>query len=266
MTKDILKKKKLFLLDMDGTIYLDNILFENSLNFLEYVKSIDGEYIFLTNNSSKSVSDYIKKLNSLSIVVDSKNFMTSSQATTLFLKEHYEGKKIYVLGTDSFKKELIESKLKIVDKYEIDIDCLIVGFDTELSYSKLIDACKLLTIGVDYIATNPDLVCPTSFGFIPDCGSICNMLETATGKVPEYIGKPKATMVELAMKASGFSSEETIVIGDRLYTDIACGINAGVTTGVVLTGETKTKDIENTEFKPDFVFSNIGELYNLLIE
>lgn len=266
MTKDILRKKRLFLLDMDGTIYLDNILFDKSLEFLKHIKSIGGEYVFLTNNSSKSVSDYIDKLNALSILVDSKNFMTSSQATALYLEEHYKRKKIYVLGTESFKRELIENKLNIVEEYEVDIDCLVVGFDTELVYSKLMDACKLLTEEVDYIATNPDLVCPTSFGFIPDCGSICNMLEIATGKIPKYIGKPNSSMVELAMKATGFSDEETIVIGDRLYTDIACGINAGITTGVVLTGETKAKDIEITEFMPDYIFSDIGELYRLLTE
>ena len=266
MTNDKLKQKKLFLLDMDGTIYLDNILFEHSLDFLNYVKSIGGKYVFLTNNSSKSINDYINKLNKLSIEVDSSNFMTSSQATSLHLKQNYGDKKIYVLGTESLKRELSDAGLNIVDAFSDDIDCLLVGFDTELNYSKLDDACRILTRDVIYLATNPDLVCPTSFGFIPDCGSICNMIETATGKTPEYIGKPKPTMVELAMQASGFSHDETIVIGDRLYTDIACGINAGVSTGVVLTGETKSIHLTNTEFKPDYVFENIGQLYKILTE
>lgn len=266
MINDKLKQKKLFLLDMDGTIYLDNILFEYSLDFLKYVKSIGGKYVFLTNNSSKSINDYINKLNKLSIEVDTSNFMTSSQATSLHLKQNYVDKKIYVLGTESLKKELSEDGLNIIDKYSDDIDCLLVGFDTELNYSKLDDACRILTRDVIYLATNPDLVCPTSFGFIPDCGSICNMIETATGKTPEYIGKPKPMMVELAMQANGFSHEETIVIGDRLYTDIACGINAGVSTGVVLTGETKAVHLTNTEFTPDYVFENIGQLYKMLIE
>lgn len=266
MNSEILKKKKLFLLDMDGTIYLDNVLFKDSLKFLNYIKSIGGEYVFLTNNSSKSVNDYIQKLESLSIVVNLNNFMTSSQATGLFLNQHYKNSKIYVLGTNSFKKELEDNNLNVVDVYEDDIDCLVVGFDTELTYQKLIDSSKLLTKGVDYIATNPDLVCPTSFGFIPDCGSICDMLTIATDKTPKYIGKPNPTMVELAINATGFSADETIIIGDRLYTDIACGINAGVTTGVVLTGETKVKDVQTTKFKPDFIFSDISELYSLLIK
>lgn len=264
MTNDKLKQKKLFLLDMDGTIYLDNVLFEYSLEFLNYVKSIGGKYVFLTNNSSKSVNDYVNKLSKLSIEVDSSNFMTSSQATSLHLKQSYKNKKVYVLGTESFKKELREDGLNIVDEYFEDIDCLLVGFDTQLKYSKLEDACRILTKDLDYLATNPDLVCPTSFGFIPDCGSICNMLKIATGKTPEYIGKPKPTMIELAVQANGFTKEETIFIGDRLYTDIACGINAGVATGIVLTGETTLEHLLETDFTPDYVFSSIEQLYKIL--
>ncbi len=261
MTNHDMLSKKLFLLDMDGTIYLDEILFEHSLDFLKHIKDIGGQYIFLTNNSSKSVNDYIEKLKHLGIDSSFENFMTSSQATAIYLKKNYEERKIYVAGTKSLLKELVEYGLDVTDKIEDGIECLVVGFDTELNYDKVIDACKLLSQGVDYIATNPDLVCPTTFGFVPDCGSICEMLKLATNREPIYIGKPEPTMVEHAISRTAFSREETIVIGDRLYTDIACGINAGVTTAVVLTGETKKEDLENTSFTPDFVFKNIGELY-----
>lgn len=260
-----LKKKKLFLLDMDGTIYLDNKLFPDSKNFLGYIRENGGKYIFLTNNSSKSVLDYIEKLKKLEIEVDESNFLTSTQATALYLKENYLEKKIYVLGTESFKKELRNNNFLVVDQYEEDIDCLVVGFDTELTYEKITVACKLLNKGVDYIATNPDLICPTSFGYIPDCGSICKMIEDATGKTPIYLGKPNPNMVKLAVEKTSFSKEETIMIGDRLYTDIACGINAGITTAAVLTGETKANDIETTPYKPDYVFNDISELYKILL-
>ncbi|MCM3693208.1 HAD-IIA family hydrolase [Neobacillus niacini] len=259
-----LSQKKLFLLDMDGTIYLDNILFDKSLEFLEALKNSGGKYVFLTNNSSKSVQDYIVKLTHLGIHVDESNFLTSSQATSIYLTQYYKNKKIYVLGTESFKKELEHNNIWVTDRYDQAVNCLVVGFDTELTFNKLVDACQLLNNGVDFIATNMDLVCPTSHGFIPDCGSICNMLATATGRQPTFIGKPNPLMVELAIKNSDFSKDETIVLGDRLYTDIACGINAGVTTGVVLTGETKIGDLDNTNYKPDFVFENIKEVYNNL--
>ena len=222
--------------------------------------------MFLTNNSSKSVNDYIDKLSKLSIKVDSSNFMTSSQATSIYLQKNSINKKIYVLGTESFKNELISDGLSIVDEYSENIDCLLVGFDTELNYSKIKDACRILIKDVEYLATNPDLVCPTAFGFVPDCGAICKMIEIASGKIPKFIGKPNSTMVELAIQANNFSKDETIVIGDRLYTDIACGINAGVSTAVVLTGETKLHHIGKSEFQPKYNFENIGELYKLLFK
>lgn len=262
---EYLKKKRLFLLDMDGTIYLDDVLFECSIDFLNYVREIAGKYVFLTNNSSKSVKDYVKKLRSLGIDVDESNFFTSSQATSLYLIQNPKWSNIYVLGTKSFKDELIQRGINVTDEYGEGIDCLVVGFDTELTYSKLVDGCRLLFGGVDFIATNPDLVCPSSFGFIPDCGSICEVLRIATGRTPFYVGKPSATMVDLVVSSSGYSKDETIVIGDRLYTDIACGINAKVTTAVVLTGETKREDLNNTKFAPDYVFEDIKHLYETLV-
>lgn len=219
----------------------------------------------MTNNSSRSINDYIEKLSSLGVDVDETHFLTSSQATSLYLLSNYKNKKIYVLGTKSFKKELINDGVWVTEQCEDDIHCLVVGFDTELTYAKLVDACKLLKREISFVATNPDLICPTSFGFIPDCGSICNMLKTSTGREPIYIGKPNSTMVDLAIKNSEFSKEETIVIGDRLYTDIACGINAGVTTALVLTGETKKEHLTNTQYRPDYVFDHIKHIYNLYL-
>ena len=143
---------------------------------------------------------------------------------------------------------------------------MVVGYDTELNYGKLIDACRLLIKDdVDFIATNPDYVCPVSFGYVPDCGSICEMLTVATKKQPRYIGKPNAAMVELAIKNSRFIKEETIVIGDRLYTDIACANNAKVTSALVLSGETKQEDVPQSSYKADYIFKDIGEIYKLFL-
>ena len=263
-TPDVLKKKKLFLLDMDGTIYIENTLFDFTLDFLDYIKSIGGKYIFITNNSSKSVTDYVDKLRRMGIDVDLSNFLTSSQATAVYLNRQFPGKKIYVMGTESLKEEFRKAGIRITDKYEEDIDCFVAGFDTELVYQKLHDASVLLTEGVSFVATNPDLVCPTSFGFIPDCGSMCMMLENATGRKPYYVGKPNPMMIEMAIEKSGSTKEETLVIGDRIYTDVKSGINAGVTTALVLSGETKRADLEASTDKPDFVFENVGELLELL--
>ena len=260
-----LKDIRLFLLDMDGTIYLDNDLFDGTLDFLEYIKQIGGKYYFLTNNSSKSVDKYIEKLEKLGISSAKDDFLTSTNATILYLQnKNYH--KIYAFGTTSFKEQLAEANLPITDKLEDDIDCLCMGFDTELSFQKLEDACILLNKGVDYIATNPDWVCPTWYGFVPDCGSVSQMLHNATKRMPKFIGKPEPTMAVLAMEKAGYSPEETAIIGDRLYTDIACGINAGIHSIFVLSGEGTLEDVETGSTKPEYIYDNIQSLYLDLIK
>lgn len=258
-----LKTKKLFLLDMDGTIYLDNDLFDGTLDFLEYVRNIGGRYIFMTNNSSKSVDKYIEKLSGMGIEATADDFLTSTDATILYLnKKNYN--KIYAFGTESFKEQLRKANLPITDVLEDDIDCLCMGFDTELTFKKLEDACILLGRDIDYVATNPDWVCPTSYGFVPDCGSVSQMLFNATKRKPYFIGKPQPDMPLLAIEKTGFSKDEAMVMGDRLYTDIACGVNAGISTCFVLSGEGTMEDVEKSDVKPEFIIQDIRELYEVL--
>ena len=248
---------------MDGTLYVGNRLFDFTLPFLEYIKEIGGKAMFLTNNSSKNVSDYIIKLKNMGINSQKSDFFTSLDATVCYLNKNHKDKKIYVFGTSSMKNELAD-KFNITDVYSNDVDCLLMGFDTELKFSKLEDACKLLNNGVDYIATNPDLVCPTEYGSVPDCGSVSEMLYNATLRRPLFIGKPAPEMILFAIKNANMTKEQSIVIGDRLHTDIASGINAKITTALVLSGESQICDIENSTYKPDFVFKNIGELHEKL--
>lgn len=262
-----LKDKKLFLLDMDGTIYLDNNLFEGVKEFLEYIKHTKGRYIFMTNNSSKSVNAYIEKLENLGINSAPSDFVTSVDATIEFLKERYGDefgmKNIYIMGTQSFEEQMKDAGFRVFTEPSDDIDIALCGFDRELTYKKLEDVCRLLSNPnktIDYLATNPDWVCPTEFGYVPDCGSMCRMIEEATGKQPHFIGKPNPNMANIAIKKTGFSIEETMLIGDRLYTDIACGNNAGIDTCFVLSGEGTLDDLKNFSFKPTYVFENIREL------
>ncbi len=255
-----LKSKRLFLLDMDGTIYLDNDIFDGTLDFLNYVKSIGGRYIFLTNNSSKGVDKYIEKLEKMAIKATADDFLTSTDATILCLKER-KYKKIYAFGTASFVKQLKDAGLCVTTQREDGIDCLCLSNDTELTFQKLEDACILLGENIDYIATNPDWVCPTWYGFVPDCGSFADIIYNATKKRPKFIGKPEPEMAYLAMNATGFSREETVLMGDRLYTDIACGVNAGISTVFVLSGEGTMEDLEKSDVKPEFIYDNIRKLY-----
>jgi len=260
-----LKDKRLFLLDMDGTIYLDEQLFDGTLDFLAYVQRIGGRAMYLTNNSSKSVSSYVDKLRRLGIEASARDFFTSVNATVLHLQQR-SFHKIYAFGTESFKQQLREGGLPVTDRLEEDIDCLCMGFDTELTFQKLEDACILLNRGVVYIATNPDWVCPTWYGSVPDCGSVAEMLHHATGRRPQVIGKPQPHMVELAVKGTNFTKEQTILLGDRLYTDIKSGINAGIDTVLVLSGEATLEDLASSDVKPAYVFENIRDFLNHITE
>ena len=262
---DEIKDKKLFLLDIDGTIGFDASLFDGAKEFFHQVKENGGKYIFITNNSTKSIKDYVEKFTGMGVDVDDSNFITSSYATALYLKQEYPDRKLFVVGTASFIEELKEFKLDITEELEEDVSAVVVGFDNELNYQKVTKACELLeTRNVDYIATNPDLVCPVGFGYIPDCGAICDFLDKAVHKKPLYIGKPNPIIVDMSLHTTGYTKEETVVIGDRLYTDIACGIHAGVDTVLVFTGEAKEKDLNETEFPPDYYCNSIADIYQSL--
>ena len=262
---EALKNKKLFLLDMDGTLYLDDDLFDGTVDFLRRVKEMDGRYLFLTNNSSKSVSAYVEKLARLGIPATQEEFFTSTMATCVYLQQHYTGKKIYAAGTASFRQELQQAGFPVTDRLEEDVDCLLIGNDTELTFQKLEDACILLGRGVTYLATNPDWVCPTAYGYVPDCGAVCQMLWHATGKEPYVIGKPQPDMALLAMAKWGAKAEETVLIGDRIYTDIACGVNAGIDTILVFSGETTRDQWKRSDIKPTYTAADIAEVYRALL-
>lgn len=260
-----LRTKKLWLFDMDGTIYEEDRVFKGSVELLQNIVHYGGRYVFITNNSSKSVEDYLGKLKSLGIPADTDNFFTSAQAMCLYLKKNYNGKKIYCQGTRSFIEEFRKEGFDITEDVER-VDLVIAGYDTELTYLKLRKTCEILsTQDTGYFATNPDLRCPAGFGFVPDCGSICSMIEAATGRKPVYIGKPNASMVDIIRERYRYTKDETVVIGDRLYTDIALGVNAGVTSVCVLTGETKIEDLSNNGTIPDYVFHGIWEIKDCLI-
>lgn len=255
---------KLFLFDMDGTLYLGNRLYDFTIELLTQIRRTGGRYLFMTNNSSKSVADYIKKLAKLGIEATREDFITSSQATAYYLKKHHNGQILYVCGTNSLKEELRSEGFTVTEDAE-EAQCIVMGFDTELTFKKLEDVSwLLLTREIPFIATNPDLVCPTEFGSVPDCGSVCQMIYNATGKRPVVIGKPSPLMPELAMERLGVSKEETCVIGDRIYTDVKSGLNAGITGILVMSGETTPQILAESPDKPHLVLEDAGEILEIL--
>ena len=259
-----LSEKKFFLLDMDGTIYLDSNLFDGTLDFLSRVKEMGGKYLFVTNNSSKGTEAYVRKLKGLGIEATEEDFLTSTDATILYLKENFPGRRFYSFGTESFTSQLRGAGIDVVTDRCEGIFGIVMGNDNELTFKKLEDACILLLDDIEYIATNPDWVCPTAFGYVPDCGSVAEMLFRATGKKPHFIGKPRPEMLLLSMAKYGYSKDETLMVGDRVYTDIASGYNAGVDTVFVLSGEGTMEDVQNTDTKPTYIMKSIRELYEAI--
>ena len=262
---EIIQNMKLYLFDMDGTLYLGSRLYDFTIELLQEIRRTGGKYLFITNNSSKSVADYVKKLAGFGIEATREDFMTSSQATAYYLHKHHEGQRLYVCGTESLKEELRSEGFTVTSNID-EVDCIVMGFDTELTFQKLHDVSYLLLTRPElpYIATNPDLVCPTEFGSVPDCGSVCGMIFNATGKRPVVIGKPSALMPELAMDKLCIPKEQTCVVGDRIYTDVKSGLNAGCVGILVMSGETIYEILAQSPDKPHLVLESAREILDVL--
>ena len=261
MFKDI----QCFILDMDGTLYLGNKLIDGALDFIKKVTSSNRLYFFLTNNSSKNSRDYQKKLAKLGIESSIEQTINSGQVTADYIKKLQADATVYLVGTNSLHQEFQKANLKIATERTQKIDFIVLGFDTTLNYQKLWDAHDLILKGVPYLATNPDYVCPLENGkTMPDCGSMISLLKASTGREPLIIGKPNPLMVDYVLKKSGIPKGKTALIGDRLYTDIQTGINAGITSILVLSGETRECDLKNCQEKPDYVFPDLKEIARLL--
>ena len=251
---------------MDGTLYLDDRLFDGVKEFLARIRERGGRYLFLTNNSSRGVESYMEKLGGMGIRTERRDYLTSVDAAIDCLRRRYPGKRCYVQGTRSFYDQLAAAGIPVTCDREDGVDILLSGFDRELTFQKLEDSCILLNRGVTWLATNPDWVCPTWYGAVPDCGSVCQMLTNATGREPIFIGKPQPAMAELAMRRTGFGREETVLIGDRVYTDIACAVNAGIDSILVLSGEGTREDTEKFGVRPTWIYDDIAAVYREMEE
>ena len=261
---------RLFLLDMDGTLYLGDDVFDGAVDFIHSISETGRNYIYLTNNSSRAGVDYITRLRKLGFPCEAENVFTSGMATGEFLNQNYPGAKVYLAGTKAFYRELQSYGIDLVNDEnghtDVDtVDVVVQGFDTELVYEKLDLACHFLRRGAKFIAANPDWVCPMPADeVLPDCGSICALLTAASGVKPEYIGKPNRNMIDVVSKMTGVPNENICAVGDRLYTDIAVAANAGSVSVCVLSGESSEQDIAESEVKPDYVLKDVAEIAKIL--
>ena len=261
---------QLFLLDMDGTLYLGDEVFPTAVDFIHSIAETGRNYIYLTNNSSRAGVDYITRLRKLGFPCERENVFTSGMATGMYLNQRHPGASVYLAGTKAFYRELQSYGVNLVNDElghtEAEtVDVVVQGFDTELVYEKLDKAVHFLRRGAKFIAANPDWVCPMAAGeVLPDCGSICALLTASTGVEPEYIGKPNRNMIDVVSKMTGIPNENICAVGDRLYTDIAVAKNAGSVSICVLSGESSEADIEASDVKPDYVLKDVGEIAKIL--
>ncbi|MDD3222116.1 MAG: HAD-IIA family hydrolase [Lachnospiraceae bacterium] len=252
--KELLSHVRLFVLDMDGTFFLGNRRIDGALDFVKKVKETGRDFIFFTNNSSKNGNMYVEKLNGMECPVSREDIMTSGDVTVEYLKTNYPGKSVYLAGTPALE-ELFQQEGILLTKGKPDV--VVVGFDMTLTYEKLERVCTYIREGAVFLATHKDINCPTENGFIPDCGAMCAAIALSTGVEPRYLGKPCKETVDMVLQKTGYTREEIAFVGDRIYTDVASGVNNGATGILVLSGETKAEDIGNSEIKPDAVFESL---------
>lgn len=262
MNKNLrLNSKKYFVLDMDGTFYLGNRLLDGSLEFLDRLNSQGYDFLFFTNNSSQNPEVYINKLKSMGCVIGPSKIVTSGMVTTHYLKKHYKDPRVYLLGTPALEDQFKKDGINLVEENP---ELVVAGFDTTVTYEKLSKACTFIRKGAKFIATHPDFNCPVENGFIPDCGAICAFITASTGVLPKYLGKPYTETLEFIIDHLSCTKDELVFVGDRLYTDIAIGVNHGVTSILVLSGETKLEDAEKSEVKPDIIVDRLVDIVNFL--
>lgn len=247
-----------FLLDMDGTFYLGDQLIEGSLDFLAKLEATGRTARFLTNNSSKSASVYAQKLARMGVSEQYRDVITSGHAAAHYIMQRFPDGKGWLLGNDMLHEELLGLGLVFTDD---DPDYVLVAFDTTLDYAKMCRVCDLIRAGKPYIATHPDYNCPTETGFIPDIGAIMAFIKASTGRDADVIlGKPYVGIVEEALRRTGFGLSETAMVGDRLYTDVATGVNHGMTGILVLSGEATMDDVAVSDVKPDLIFGRLADM------
>ncbi len=255
MKNSELRKIKLFVLDMDGTIYLGEKILPGAIEFVHTARETGRKVVFFTNNASKNPFNYVDKLNRMGFGAERCDVVTAGDVTIEYLKRNRPNESVYLVGTPALEESFKEAGIELSEKANI----VVSSFDTTLTYEKLVIACDLIRNGADFYCTHPDFNCPTENGFIPDSGAIAALITASTGAEPKYFGKPYKETADMISELFGVPFSETAIVGDRLYTDIALGKNNGLMSVLVLSGETKIEDV-NHENAPDIILDGIGEI------
>jgi 4-nitrophenyl phosphatase len=264
MIQEPLLRVKCFLLDMDGTFNLGDQIIDGSLLFIETLDELGIDYLFLTNNSSKHRGQYAEKITRLGLPVPEEKVFTSGEATALYMQQEHPGASVYVVGTPALEEEFRQHGFQLEAHHP---QAIVLGFDTTLTYEKLWKLCDFVRAGLPYLATHPDFNCPTETGFMPDIGAMIAFVRASTGREPDLVvGKPNRMIVDAVAQKLGLHIAEMAMVGDRLYTDIALGQTSGITTCLVLSGETHPQDLVDSPYQPTYTFENLAAIADWLKE
>jgi HAD superfamily hydrolase (TIGR01450 family) len=251
-------KTRCFLLDMDGTVYLEDRWIDGAPDFLERVRQRGKKFVFLTNNSSAGSAAYFAKLAKMGLDIEPWQLATSGDAAIDCLLREMPGKRVFLMGNPGLREDFERRGVALDDENP---DVVVTAFDTGFDYKKLVRLCDFVRDGRPYIATHPDLNCPTKSGFVPDVGALLAYVEASTGRRPDrVIGKPNGGIVEYALKLAGSEKEHSAMVGDRLYTDIPAGVNNGLLSVCVLSGESAPDEVARYEVQPHLVFDSVREM------
>lgn len=255
------RSARLFLLDMDGTFYLGDALLPGALEFLALCRETGRRFAFLTNNSSRGKADYVARLRGFGADVGEEDIFTSGDATLLYLAEHGFSNELLLIGTPSLEAQFQAAGYETRARAP---QAVVLGFDTTITYEKLVLLCDAVRAGLPYIATHPDYNCPVAGGFIPDIGAVIAFVQASTGRAPDVVvGKPNGYIARAAARKYGVALGGLCMVGDRLYTDIALGA-CGCGTALVLCGETTPADLAASSVVPGVVCADLAELGGML--
>lgn len=255
---------KLFIFDLDGTIYHDGILIGDAKNTLQTLRNNGGKIVYLTNNSSRSKKAYVERLKNIGIFESQDVVYSSLDCALDYYKKYKNGKTVYAVATQEVTDYLISNGMKVVDE-SVDADIILLTFDTELTYKKIKRANELMVMGKEYISTHPDEVCPSTGISLPDAGSFIKMFKSSSGRLPDVIlGKPYTYMADFLVDGFGISKDQITMFGDRLSTDIMFGVNSGINTALVLSGEATLEQAKASGIKIDEIIKDVNELPKIL--
>ncbi len=256
-TIDQLRNKQGFICDMDGVIYHGNRLLPGVAEFYQWLVRENKNFLFLTNSSERTPRELQQKLARMGLDVDESRFYTSALATAKFLKQQSENCSVYAIGEAGLFNALYEAGITMND---VDPEYVVMGETSSYNFDNIVKAIKFVTNGAKLVGTNPDITGPSEFGIMPACGALVAPIELATGKNAYFVGKPNALMMRTGIKMLGVHSADTVMVGDRMDTDVIAGIESGMETALVLTGVSTRKTIEEFPYRPMYILDGVGDI------